>query len=135
MRLRAFLIYSTISVLAACGNGSATSPSASGPTGTAIGATVSIAEYAFAPSSITVKVGTTVEWTNNGQLTHNLAADDGSWTSGNLGGSSSGGAYGGSTSGDSFGRVFSQAGTYTYHCSLHPPSRYPGFVGTVIVTP
>jgi hypothetical protein len=26
-------------------------------------------------------------------------------------------------------------GTFGYHCALHPPSMYPGFIGTVTVTP
>ena len=28
-----------------------------------------------------------------------------------------------------------QPGTYGYHCSIHPPSLSPGFVGIVVVKP
>jgi plastocyanin len=117
-------------VLAACGGGSRSTPTSTGPAA----ASVSIVEYSFSPSSVTIKVGSTVQWTNDGQLAHNVTADDGSWSSGNLSGPSGSGGYGG-TSGGTFGHIFNQAGTYTYHCSLHPPASFPGFVGTVVVTP
>jgi len=28
-----------------------------------------------------------------------------------------------------------QPGIYGYHCSIHPPSLYPGFLGIVVVKP
>jgi plastocyanin len=107
--------------------------SGSGTTNPTFAAGVSVAEYSFSPSSVTIKVGSTVQWTNNGLLAHNVTADDASWSSGNLSAASGGGGYG-ATGGATFAHVFSQVGTFTYHCSLHPPASYPGFVGTVIVT-
>jgi len=38
-----------------------------------------------------------------------------------------GGGYGGGSAGGAFQFPFTQAGTYGYHCALHPPSAYPGF--------
>jgi plastocyanin len=37
--------------------------------------------------------------------------------------------------GGAYQMTFHTAGTYSYHCSLHPPSMYPGFTGTVVVNP
>jgi plastocyanin len=91
-------------------------------------------EYSFSPSTVTIRAGSAVQWTNDGQVAHNMTADDGSWSSGNLSGPSGAGGYGGTTNGDTFNHVFNTVGTFTYHCSLHPPSVYPGFVATVIVT-
>jgi plastocyanin len=70
--------------------------------------TVTIADMAFTPPTITVTVGTAVTWKNNDNMTHTVTADDDSYDSGNIG------------SGSSFTKTFSTAGTYPYHCSIHP---------------
>src|SRR5262245_42733795 len=55
---------------------------------------------------------------------------------GGMGGmDSSGMGGGGSVPGGTFQFTFTQTGTYGYHCPIHPPSAYPGFTGSVIVTP
>ncbi len=132
MRVSRIVCYGLVVCVVACGSDSTSPASQTGSTGVS-GSTIYIAEYSVSPSTVAIKAGTTVQWTNTGQLTHNVTADDGSWSSGNLSGQTSSGAYG-SSAGASFSRVFSQVGTYTFHCSLHPPGAYPGFVGTVIVT-
>ena len=111
--------------LAACS--SSTSPS-SGPT-------VSIHDFTFSPSTLTVKVGTTVQWTNTGPSSHTTVSDAGLWASGTLSPPSGGGGYGGGGSGGTFSYTFTTQGTFGYHCALHPPSMYPSFVGSVVVTP
>ncbi len=79
---------------------------------------VSISNFAFVPATITVKVGTRVTWTNRqAGLQHTVTADDGSFDSGYL------------STGSSFSHVFTKAGTYAYHCAIHP-----FMTGTVIVT-
>ena len=102
---------------------SSAAPAGSGGTG---GAT--IADYTFSPQSITVKAGTTVTWTNNDSVPHNVvsASDDstgasptGAFTSGNL------------TQGQTFSFTFDNAGTYYYECSLH--ASMAGMHGTVVV--
>jgi plastocyanin len=77
---------------------------------------VSIINMSFSPSSLTVTAGTTVTWTNNDNMTHTVTADDVSFDSGNI------------TMGSKFSKAFSTAGTYTYHCTIHPTMK-----GTIIV--
>ena len=68
---------------------------------------MSIANFAFAPASVTVAVGTTVTWTNIDSAGHTVTADDGSFKSGTLG------------KGGTFSQTFATAGTFTYHCAFH----------------
>jgi plastocyanin len=99
-------------------------------------ADVTIRDFMYSPASITVKVGTTLRWTNNGPSAHTTTSDMGAWDSGMLDAPVSGGGYGGGgAAGGTFQFTFTQAGTYGYHCTIHPPSAYPGFTGTVTVTP
>src|SRR5215203_5307103 len=79
--------------------------------------TVSIEDFFFSPANMTVAPGTTVMWVNNGQAPHTSTADDGAWDSGTL------------QPGESFSFTFDQAGTYTYHCSIHPD-----MTGTITVS-
>jgi LPXTG-motif cell wall-anchored protein len=76
--------------------------------GAAASGGVSIQNFAFAPSSITVNAGDTVSWTNHDGVKHSSTADDGSWDTGLL------------ARGQSGSHTFTQAGTYTYHCVPHP---------------
>jgi plastocyanin len=78
--------------------------------------TVSIKNFAFNPPNMTVAPGTTVTWVNNDQTAHTSTADDGTWDSGTL------------QPGKSFSFTFNQAGTYTYHCMIHP-----NMTGTITV--
>ncbi len=75
--------------------------------GTSLGE-VRISGFAFQPSDLTVKAGTTVTWTNTDAAPHTVTADDGSFTSGTL------------TTGQTFTHTFSQAGRVAYHCAIHP---------------
>ena len=77
---------------------------------------VSIAGMAFSPASVTTTVGTTVTWTNNDNMVHTVTADDNSFDSGSI-------AVGGT-----FFRTFSSAGSFAYHCNIHPSMK-----GTVVV--
>lgn len=119
-----FLVLAGGLALAACS--SSTSPSA--------GPTITIRDFSFSPSTLTVKAGTTVEWLNDGPSSHTTTSDVALWDSGSLSPPSATGAYSGG-SGATFSYTFMTPGTYTYHCSLHPPTLYPAFVGSVVVTP
>ena len=101
--------------LAGCSGGAASStpaaPAAGGAAGSApaaSGTAVTISSFAFNPAEITVKVGDTVTWTNQDSVGHTVVADDNSFTSQSL---PQGGTY-------SF--KFTKAGTFAYHCSVHP---------------
>ena len=77
---------------------------------------ISINDFTFTPSSLVVKEGTTVTWTNKDDAIHSVLADDGSFNSGSL------------EKGESGSVTFTQSGTYTYHCSQHP-----NMTGTITV--
>ena len=77
---------------------------------------VSISGFAFNPATVTVNVGDSVTWTNNDDVPHTATADNGSFNTGQLG------------SGDSDSVTFKSAGTFAYHCSVHPSMN-----GTVVV--
>ena len=47
-------------------------------------------------------------WTNNGPSVHTVTADDGSFDSGNI------------SVGKTFSHTFQTAGTFAYHCTIHP---------------
>ena len=84
----------------------------------AAAAHVSIANFAFSPASLTVHVGDTVTWSNNDSVSHTTTSDTGIWDSGPL------------RPGASFSFTFTSAGTFGYHCMIHP-----FMVGAVVVQP
>ena len=61
----------------------------------------------FEPVNMTVTAGSTVTWTNVGQMPHTVTADDGSFVSGNL------------KPDASFSFTFTKPGTYHYYCEYH----------------
>lgn len=80
---------------------------------------VSIHDLRFDPTPLTVPVGTTVTWTNNDQTAHTVTSDATgpastpttpvpAFTSKPL------------NPGQSYQHKFSKAGTYKYHCTIHP---------------
>lgn len=71
-------------------------------------ASVTMGDLFFSPTSVTIAVGDTVTWRNTGQAPHNATADDGSFSTPNL------------NNGQSASHTFSQAGTFSYICTIHP---------------
>src|SRR6476469_8935583 len=61
---------------------------------------VSIKDFAFDPKSISVNVGDTITWTNDGPSPHTVTADDGSFDAGNI------------DKGGTFSHTFDKAGTF-----------------------
>jgi plastocyanin len=92
---------------------SSPSTSAKAPTGKNA---VTIQNFAFSPATITIKKGQSITWTNEDSAGHSATADDNSWDTTVL------------SQGQSKTLAFSKAGTFTYHCSVHPDMH-----GTVIV--
>jgi plastocyanin len=80
------------------------------------GAEIVISEFEFS-EGITVPVGTTVIVRNEDSAGHTVTADDGSFDSGRIDGGSTGEV------------TFTAAGTFTFHCEVHP-----GMTGTITVT-
>jgi plastocyanin len=78
---------------------------------------VSIKNFAFSPATVTVTAGSTVVWTNDDSIQHDITFNGGSIVSNVL------------NHNDTFSHTFPTAGTYHYICSIHPFMH-----GTVIVT-
>jgi plastocyanin len=70
---------------------------------------VSIQNFAFSPATLNVIPGTTVTWTNNDSTAHTVTVNSGN-------GPNSGQLQHGQT----YSFTFSQAGTFAYHCNIHP---------------
>lgn len=95
-------------LLAACSSPKASPPPASPSASPApVGAQVDIHNIAFNPTTVTVTVGSAVEWKfDDGTIPHTVTADDHSFDSGTL------------TSG-TYRHTFTTPGTVSYHCTIH----------------
>src|SRR5437867_1216368 len=91
--------------------------------------TVTIQDFSFSPATLSVKVGSTIQWTNQGPSPHTATSDIGIWDSGQLSPPLGSNSLGGSDR-----CTFKTTGIFHYHCSIHPPSRFPSFRGTIPVT-
>lgn len=78
--------------------------------------TVAIVNSHYKPTPITVSLGDTVTWINEGFLLHTVTAENGEFSSGRLSG------------GQRFSVKFTKPGTFKYVCTIHP-----GMKGEVIV--
>jgi plastocyanin len=78
--------------------------------------TVTIENLQFQPATVTVEVGDTVTWSNQDGVPHTATADDDSFDTGNIAG------------GSSASQTFATAGSFPYHCEVHPT-----MTGTVVV--
>lgn len=103
---------SSTSTTSSTSNSESTAPASSGSEQTSSNAVaVEISNFAYSPTTLTVKVGTTVTWTNKDSARHDVAADKPSSdapSSELLG------------RGESYSFTFNKAGTYSYHCTPHP---------------
>ena len=121
------ILLATLAVgLAGCGGSSSTpssptSPSSPSPTPLGSGVTIvagasTRTTTAYNPNPISVSRGDTVTWVNNDTTTHTSSADGGAFNSGSI------------APGASFSQTFQTAGSFTYHCAIHP-----NMVGSVTV--
>ncbi len=113
--------------LACSSNNSNPSPTTPSPTPTpgpsgAADVTLNIVGLAgsnsFSPNPGTIRVGQTLAWKNTDQITHTATGDAGGFNTGNV--------ASGATSAPI---TMSTAGTFTYHCAIHP-----SMTGTLTVT-
>ena len=106
----------------ACSSSSPSTPSTTmSPSGSSVAASIvtgasTMTTTAYTPNPVTVSVGGTVTWTNNDSKTHTSTANGGNWNSPPV------------APGGTFSMTFPAAGSFPYHCSIHP-----GMVGTVTV--
>lgn len=78
-------------------------------TPTAAIVTVSIKNFSFNPPTLTVRTGTKVTWINSDSVSHTVTSDsDNLLNSPTL------------SPGQSFSFTFTDAGTTSYHCNIHP---------------
>ena len=104
--------------LGACGGGASPAPSAAEPSAagdpcapsTAAGTvTASIIDFEFDPATVNATVGDVISWTNDGAAPHTATVDGTpACTTLQLAPGASGGIS------------FSAAGSYPFHCSVHP---------------
>jgi plastocyanin len=90
-----------------------TAPTVTGKTMTVTITTDSSGSFTFSPKTLTISVGTTVVWKNMTGAPHTVTSDDGS--SFNSGVANPIAAQGGT-----YQFTFTKAGTFSYHCSIHP---------------
>ena len=119
------LAVGAVLMLAACGSSAASvAPAAStaangcSQTANAAGAVaVSIKGFAFNPAQIAAKVGQAITFKNDDSAPHTATLVDGSCTTGNIAVAASDGL------------VFTAAGSYPFHCKIHP-----SMVGTIVIS-
>jgi len=105
-------------IVSACGSSSTpTAPTSS----TAADVTVTIqgnnGSNSYAPNPVTMRVGQTIAWRNGDSITHTATQDSGGFNTGSI-----------AAGATSTATMMNTAGTFAYHCTLHP-----GMVGTVNV--
>jgi plastocyanin len=71
---------------------------------------------AFNPATITVNAGTTITWTNKDGVAHTVTSNTGVFDSGTI------------NVNGTYSHLFSTAGSFPYHCTVHP-----SMTATVIV--
>src|SRR5262245_32554206 len=111
-------------VAGACGGDSLASPTPTpspAPSGSSSSVTIPVGAErltttAFSPDLADINVGTTITWTNRDAVAHTSTSDTRGWDSGIV------------APGGQFSFTFQTAGTFSYHCAIHP-----GMIGTVVV--
>ena len=114
MKRPLFLVVTSLAaaaLAAGCGgsNDGATASAPSGGASSSTPASISIRDFKFSPETISVRSGARVGVTNSDSAPHTVTADDGhSFDSGTV------------QSGASASIQAPGAGSYAYHCTIHP---------------
>ena len=100
---------------AACGSSSPSAPTVAADV--TISMVADRGNQSYAPNPTTMRVGQTVAWKNNDSTAHDATQDASRFQTGTV-----------NAGGTSAPLTMSTAGTFAYHCTLHP-----GMVGTLVV--
>ena len=84
---------------------------------------VELEDFQFVPKVLTVRVGTTVKFSNKDRVGHTVTSDTGLFDSGTL------------AKGEEFFFTFTQPGEYPYYCAPHGGPGGAGMSGLIIVVP
>ncbi len=114
MNLLASSLSVVIAALVAAGP---TAPPAGTAAAPAPAATVTIADFAFKPATVTIRAGQSVLWVNKDNDAHTATAVDKSFDSGGL------------DTNERWQHTFTKPGRYAYICALHPYMK-----ATIVVT-
>lgn len=79
-------------------------------------------DFSYSVLNLEVPAGSTVTWTNAGDVQHSATADDGSWDTGLIG------------PGEQASITFDTPGVYTYYCTLHGAPGGVGMSAVITVT-
>jgi len=118
---RLLILVFLVALAGACGSDSSSSSSTPTTPTPAADLTITIqgnrGNQSFSPEPATMRVGQSVAWRNADSITHNATQDATRFATANL--------AAGATSSPI---TMSTAGTFTYHCTIHP-----GMIGTLVV--
>ncbi len=78
------------------------------PISDALSQKIDIDGFKFSPSSLTIKKGTTIKWTNKDNAPHTVTSDSGNELSSQT-----------LSNGQSYSHTFSAQGIYEYYCTFH----------------
>jgi len=112
-----FIAAAAAAVFAAGCTSSSSNSNQSAVTSTASQNPVSIQNYAFNPSALTISKGANVTWKNEDSVQHNIVSDTNAFSSPLL------------NKGDTYTHQFNATGTFPYHCGVHPYMK-----ATIVVT-
>ncbi|MGZ8876318.1 MAG: cupredoxin domain-containing protein [Halobacteriota archaeon] len=96
--------------------GTTIATSSPSPSASTASQTVVIQGFSFQPAAITIQTGASVTWRNDDSVSHQIVSNTNAFGSPVL------------NAGGSYTHVFDQAGTYPYHCDIHP-----SMTGTITV--
>jgi plastocyanin len=94
-----------------CSSTVADARSASSADPAARAGTVSVMGMMFMPGTVSTTLGGSVTWTNDDSLAHTVTSDQRLWDSGTK------------APGATYVRTFTSAGSFAYHCAIHPEMR------------
>ena len=94
---------------AGCGKDNPTSSNNTPPPDGNPGTIIVISNFTYSPSSITISPGDTITWRNDDAVGHTVTSDSGSELNSPL-----------LSQGQTYQHIFSSAGSFPYHCTVHP---------------